>query len=66
MTELITCQITATTRRAIIQDVAAKCLNYCKYPKSEQIEIVASKIVATFPILADTIGTGHVRFASVS
>ena len=60
MIELTSGQITTTTRRAIVQDVAAKCLNYCKYPTSGQIEVVASKIVSTFPILADTIGTGHV------
>ena len=60
MDELSTGQITCTTRRAIIQDVSAKCLNHCKYPTSEQLVVVASKIVAAFPVLADTIGTGHV------
>ena len=62
MDELSTGQITCTTRRAIIQDVSAKCLNHCKYPTSEQLAlvVVASKIVAAFPVLADTIGTGHV------
>ena len=29
MTELSSGKITGTTRRAIVQDVAAKCLNYC-------------------------------------
>ena len=62
MSELSTGMITGTTRRAIIQDVAAKCLNYCKYPTTIQIEVVASKIVSTFPVLADTIGTGHASF----
>lgn len=60
MNELTTGIITGTTRRAIVQDVAAKCLNHCKYPTTGQIEVIASKIVAQFPILSDTIGTGHV------
>lgn len=60
MGELTTNQVTSTTRRAVVKDVAAKCLNYCKYPTSEQLQVVASKIVATFPNLADTLGTGHV------
>ena len=60
MAELTTGQVTDITRRAIVQDVAAKCLNYCKYPSNNQIQVVASKIVSTFPILKDTIGTGSV------
>lgn len=60
MREISTGQITQVTRRAIIQDVSAKCLNYCKYPTTNQLEVVASKIVSTFPVLADTLGTGHV------
>lgn len=60
MAEISTGSITSLTRRAITQDVAAKCLNYCKYPTMQQLEVVASKIVSTFPVLVDTIGTGHV------
>lgn len=65
MAELTSGRVTGTTRRAITQDVATKCLNYCKYPTSGQLEVVASKIVAVFPILADTIGTGHVSITIV-
>ena len=45
MVELSSGCITHVTRRAIVQDVAAICLNYCKYPT------IASKIVTTFPVL---------------
>ena len=62
MTELSFGLITGVTRRAITQDVAAICLNHCKYPSIQQLEVVASKIVAEFPVLADTIGTGHASF----
>ena len=64
MTELTTGCITHITRRAIVQDVAAKCLNYCKYPTSQQVEVIASKIVTEFPILTDKLGTGHVSYFS--
>ena len=60
MAELTTGQVTDTTIRAIVQDVAVKCLNYCKYRSNNQIQVVASKIVSTFPIFKDTIGTGSV------
>ena len=65
MTELTIGKVTGTTRRSIIQDVASKCLNYCKYPSTHQIDTIASKIVSTFPVLADTIGTGHVCISVV-
>lgn len=60
MAELTTGRVTDITRHAIVQDVAAKCPNYCKYPSSNQIQVVASKIVSTFPITKDTTGTGSV------
>ena len=60
MAEIACGRITQVTRRAIVQDVASLCFNYCKYPTMSQLEVVSSKLVATFPVLADTIGTGHV------
>ena len=60
MEELSSGCITHVTRRAIVQDVAAICLNYCKYPTTKQLDVIASKIVTTFPVLADKLGTGHV------
>lgn len=65
MAEIASGQITQVTRRAIVQDVSAKCLNYCKYPTTNQLEVIASKIVSAFPVLADTLGTGHVSYMHV-
>ena len=60
MVALATGEIGDFVRNGIVQDVAAKIFNYCKYPTSDQLQVVASKIVKAFPILRDTIGTGHV------
>ena len=60
MTEISTGVITRTTYNAITQDVTSKMLNYCKHPTIQQVEVVASKIVSIYPVLADTMGTGHV------
>ncbi len=53
-------ELTSSARREIVQSVASKMLNKCKYPTSEQIDVVASKIVAKIKGSRDGLGTGHV------
>ena len=60
MEELSSGCITHVTRRAIVQDVAAIiCLNYTLL-YTKQLDVIASKIAITFPVLADKLGTGHI------
>ena len=61
MVALAAGEIADFVRHGIVKDVAAMILNKCKYPTSDQLQVVvASKIVKAYPILQDTIGTGHV------
>lgn len=53
-------ELTSSTRREIVQSVASKMLNHCKYPTTDQIGVVASKIVGTIKGSRDSLGTGHV------
>lgn len=61
MLALASGEISDATRGAIVRDVASLILNYCKYPTTQQLEVVASNITKQFPVLADTLGTGHVQ-----
>ena len=48
-------------RNHIAREVATRMLDHCLYPTERQFEVVASKIIQLFPVLADTqVGTGHV------
>jgi len=48
-------------RNHVAREVAARMLDHCLYPTERQFEVVASKVVQQFPILADKrVGTGHV------
>lgn len=60
MAALTTKKISSNVRAQISQDIATKMLGYCKYPTSDQYEVIAQKIVSTFPVLKDSMGTGHV------
>jgi len=40
-------ELTSSARREIVQSVASKMLNHCKYPTSDQIGVAASKIVGS-------------------
>ena len=60
MAALTTKKISSNVRAQISQDVATKMLSNCKYPTTEQFEIVAQKIVSSFPVLKDTMGVGYV------
>lgn len=60
MAALTAKKISSNVRAQISQDVATKMLGYCKYPTSDQYEVIAQKIVATFPVLRDSMGTGYV------
>ena len=54
MLALASGEISDAARGAIVRDVATLILNYCKYPTTQQLEVVASKITKQFPVLADT------------
>ena len=58
-------ELTSSARREIVQSVASKMLNNCKYPTTDQIDVVASKIVE-IKGSCDNLGTGHVRSSMTS
>lgn len=60
MAALTTKRISSNVRAQKSQDVATKMLSSCKYPTSEQYEVVAHKIISTFPVLKDSMGVGYV------
>lgn len=60
MAALTTKKISSNVRAQISQGIATKMLSYCKYPTSEQYEIIAQKIVSAFPVLKDSMGVGYV------
>lgn len=59
-------ELTSSARREIVQSVASKMLNNCKYPTTDQIDVVASKIVEKIKGSRDYLGTGHVRSSMTS
>lgn len=59
-------ELTSSARREIVQSVASKMLNNCKYPTTDQIDVVASKIVGKIKGSRDNLGTGHVRSSMIS
>ena len=54
-------ELTSSARREIVQSVASKMLNNCKYPTTDQV--VASRIVEKIKGSRDSLGTGHVSLA---
>ena len=56
-------ELTSSARREIVQSVASKMLNNCKYPTTDQIDVVASRIVEKIKGSRDSLGTGHVSLA---
>ena len=59
-------ELTSSARREIVQLVASKMLNNCKYPTTNQIDVVASNIVKKIKDSRDSLGTGHVRSSMTS
>lgn len=57
-------QLDKHARREIVQATALQILRHCKYPTSKQVQVVASKIVATIPGTKDFLGVGHVSIAN--
>ena len=56
-------ELTSSARREIVQSVASKMLNSCKYPTTDQIDVVASWIVEKIKGSRDSLRTGHVSLA---
>ena len=56
-------ELTSSARREIVQSVASKMLNSCKYPTTDQIDVVASRIVEKIKGSHDSLGTEHVSLA---
>ena len=55
--------VTPKVRNHITREVVTRMLDHCLYPTDKQYQVVASKVVRQFPILADTrVGTGHVSY----
>ena len=53
--------VTPKVRNHITREVVTRMLDHCLYPMDNQYQVVASKVVRQFPVLADTcVGTGHV------
>ena len=53
--------VTPKGRNHITREVATRMLDHCLYLTDNQYQVVASKVIRQFPILADTcVGTGHV------
>ena len=52
-------QMTSAARREIVQAVSSAVMNVCRYPTAKQIDVVASKIVASIGV-KDTFGVGYV------
>lgn len=54
-------QITPKVRNHVVREVAARMLDHCLFPTKNQFEVISTKIIQEFPVLADTkIGTGYV------
>ena len=56
-------ELTSSARREIVQSVASKMFNNCKYPTTDQIDVVASRIVEKIKGSHDSLGTEHVSLA---
>lgn len=51
-------QLNGSARREIVQAVASKIMNICRYPTTGQMNVVAAKIAHKLNV-QDTLGTGH-------
>jgi len=54
-------QITPKVRNHVVREVAARMLDHCLFPTKNQYQVVSTKIIQQFPVLADAkVGTGYV------